>query len=771
MAGPFDDLADTYGVLPGQPDSGAVTPSAPGNFQFPPQTAPSLFLNGGQAPVDIPTAAKTAASHLIAKTTPTSKSVPATTPGSEPFDDLKDYFITGGTEKESPILTTTNPDDDLFGGATKQAEHAFTFGLTTPMEGLANAVVGKARDLFDPTNPDAAKSFGDLYREGVDTEQGKRAVFADQHPYLSAAATGVGLLGSVGPFKNMDVPATLPLKIWQGAKVGAPIGALAGAANSPGEATGTDVAKNAGVGSLWGGILGGAFPAASYFLAPIVQRIGSALGLSPNSQALAAIAARVHAGQSGGGPGVQDIATSLASAPGKPVTVADYAGEEPQALLGSVLRTPGPARQFGTDFLRSRDSDTATRMLSDVDGAFGGGDPTYTAAKNLATDRATAAAPLYSEAYSANPVIASPEIDRILNTKEGRQAMSSAVDMMQSAGKNVAVPDPALTQRLKETTDLGLTEPGTSPGGVAPGLKLQTLDYIKQAMDDIWRPLRGTNQGRIVRNNINSLLGELDNADSTAIRDPNGNITTPGKYAQARSVWSNSKSAEDALEEGGKIYSKAPDQIEDEINSLSPNERDFYTLGAANAIKARVMKTPSKAGDESNVILRNQYIQQAIRPLFANQQDFDTFINSKMRPEQQMWQTTNKTLGNSATAARIAEDTNPEGGELSRAAVSLAGGEPINAVWSGLKAIHGLATGRSPAVNTEIAKQLLSTDPVVQQKLLSSIDAYLNRGNRQMLTTVPFASIGPSTYVQPATSALLARMPFGTSQQSPSSAQ
>lgn len=117
-------------------------------------------------------------------------------------------------------------------------------------------------------------------------------------------------------------------------------------------------------------------------------------------------------------------------------------------------------------------------------------------------EQAKAADALYTEAFQANQSVASPAIDRLLETPAGKEALKRAVVKMQNQMSLVGRPDPELTEAMREAAELGKMD--YVKGGVASGLKLRTLDYVKRALGDM-------EQGAIATSNRDDarIFGEL----------------------------------------------------------------------------------------------------------------------------------------------------------------------------------------------------------------------------------------------------------------------
>jgi len=125
-----------------------------------------------------------------------------------------------------------------------------------------------------------------------------------------------------------------------------------------------------------------------------------------------------------------------------------------------------------------------------------------------------------------------------------------------------------------------------SPGGVAPGLKLETYDLIKQEIDSMANAAKkrvATGQakrGVVVeyRGLAAKLRGELDRLDVTARAGPNSFKPEGGAYAQARKIF----------EEGMPVVSEAEKGIVGQVAKLEANR----TLNAAKILFSTELSSP-----------------------------------------------------------------------------------------------------------------------------------------------------------------------------------
>src|SRR5580700_3087609 len=367
---------------------------------------------------------------------------------------------------------------DTFGNLTNTAARYATFGLSD-LAGAAGSAVG---DVLSG----APGSFGENYNKALARARGEASQFSTEHPYSNALAAlaGAGSAGAPGAAPAAAAP-TLAGRIGTGMLGGAGAGAASGFANSP-----TGSIQDTLIGAGTGALVGAGTPVVGELASiPINAFTRRFLG-GADSQALDRIAGRVTQDERAGGPGVVGIQTALAGANGKPLSIADVGGENTQALAGNVTRMPGEGREVSTGFLGDRSAGAASRMTSDLDTALPAGSA-FTTAQDLMQQRATAARPLYDQAYAANASIASPEINAVLDTPAGKNALAAARVKM-----------------LNDQSTLGQPIPGD--------LSLRTLDYVKRSLDDqIGGAIHGgaNDDARILTGLKKQLVGVMDDAD------------------------------------------------------------------------------------------------------------------------------------------------------------------------------------------------------------------------------------------------------------------
>lgn len=664
-------------------------------------------------------------------------------------------------------------------GFTEQANRAATMGLSDKISALADASGPIIKGIADSVgsnwlamHPDVSMppdqtapppSVSDAYHAALDQQRAIGDAYAANHPVASKVASTFGTIADVpltaggigsvlggGAAAASKVAPTLGGRMLQGAGQGAGIGALTGFGNSNDRsplATAVDTGEGAGFGAL----AGGAAPVvAEHVIQPAINWIARRFGpAAATSQGVQQIADRMRQSASAGGPSAQDILDmgNAANAAGKPWMVADFAGQPVKGIGERVANAPGPGQEFATNALTQRNLGEGSRLESDINAGISGGASHYSAVKALEDSRAAAAGPLYDAAYShpGNKAMVSPMIDRVLETPAGKRALAAARVKMQNDMSLMGKPDAELGAMARAQGIEGT-------GGVATGLSLRSLDYVKRAMDDqIGVAMRAgeKDEARILIGLKNKLLSAIDEADATRPK-LRGMLQQfreqpPGKYAQARAAYSGPSKTAEAVNEGALIFKKHPDQIREEIVNLSPGDREFYKLGAASALRDQIA-SKGTTGDESKLLVNSRLAQSRIRPIFDDEASFQRFMRS-FETENAMHRTYAETLGSSRTARRVAESSEHASGaigHLGRAGLAAIEGAHGAAGLSLFSALRALGGNGNPDVNLAIAKALYSTDHAANSGLLQRLMAVRNAPSMVPSAAVPVASLSAS---------------------------
>lgn len=471
--------------------------------------------------------------------------------------------------------------------------------------------------------------------------------------------------------------------------------------------------------------------AGSATVAPLVRYMAGIKG--PNAALSAAeqeIMRRLGQGTAGGGPTAQDMLDMASRTPDKPLTLMDVGSQPVNALAGRVYRSGGEAKQKIGDALVGRVNAQGQRLEGDV-GKGLSGQKAYSTTQAMMQSRGNAAAPLYKDAYAANPSMASPFLDRVLETPAGKDALSRARVKMQNDLTKMGTPDKELAEQMREA---GQDVP---KGGVSPGLSLRTWDYIKRAYGDMETEANRAGRAddaRIFKDRRREITSALDDLDVTAKAGPNSTKAAGGLYKQARAAYSGPSQSMEALEFGQNALkpSTSIDENAARFKELNTNDQEFARIGLAQSLREMIGKK-DVGTNAARTLAKNPAIQQRIRPFFRSDADYQKFINSATA-EDNMFHASQRTMGGSQTAERLEEDNDLRSSAMRHAAeagIHLSGGNVIGAGTSLMKALSDYS--RSP--NPEFAGELsnLLTEPLNHP------------GSRGMDLLRHFSSVAPAT--------------------------
>jgi hypothetical protein len=179
---------------------------------------------------------------------------------------------------------------------------------------------------------------------------------------------------------------------------------------------------------------------------------------------------------------------------------------------------------------------------------------------------------------------------------------------------------------------------------------LQFWDYTKRAMDDmVSAAFRGgqNDRGRVLAQVTRNLRNQLDKEVPS--------------YADARQAWGGPSQYMDAIEEGRGILSKniTSEELKAQLADMTDAQREGYRIGAVSAIRNQMRGNAAKFADHTRTLRSDEMREKlaAIMPTPEAAQNFEQRLNYEVHSSE----TTNRALGNSATARRQAEMDAGEG--------------------------------------------------------------------------------------------------------------
>ncbi len=323
----------------------------------------------------------------------------------------------------------------------------------------------------------------------------------------------------------------------------------------------------------------------------------------------------------------------------------------------------------------------------------------------LETGRAKAA-PLYSDAFKANQSIKSPVINKILQTPEGKASLGEAVKNMQNEMARVAKPDPELTQMAKELSDIGMMNP--QQGGVANGLKLKTLDYVKKSMDDsIKKAIRAGDDGEVRRISDlkNSLVSEIDKADKS------------GLYAKARATSGDYLSTKKAMEDGLEFLGDDVENISRRMSNMGAAEKQAYRAGVVKTIRNNI--DGKYDGQNVATLFQKPATRQKLQSLLSSK-DYESLL-SDAKATDNIFKLRNQIVGGSPTAGKqiAAQEFDNAGHEFIADAAQH--GLVRTSIKNGINVIKKTFDGLSDKSAGEVADILYETDPKEKYQIVKKL--------------------------------------------------
>ncbi|MDE0880589.1 MAG: hypothetical protein OSB00_18310, partial [Sphingomonas bacterium] len=457
-----------------------------------------------------------------------------------------------------------------------------------------------------------------------------------------------------------------------------------------------------------------------------------------------------------------------------PMSLAD-ADPKFRAVAGSATRLAPAGREYDEQVIEPRGRAQAERAISGIERDFGPTVDVGRTADDLVSQGRTAASPLYEQAYAA-PVVATPEIDTLLNTPAGRaalaraktiaanerrdpQSMGFALDhegnvalnpvnldafqkqaeaksafdaaqeahrvAMRTAGADTNATRDAVVQsraNMQDATAALAARPAEGAAATQRGYTTQTLDYVKRGLDDILEERRDKVTGRL---NLDEYLRSVNQVRGQLVNEVDR--LNPG-YRTARQAYQGPAREKDALVSGyGAVSTRMkPDSMSRIVERLPSNElgqfQSGYRTGMAEHVEGmRLSSDPYAAvwGTPDQMAKAEMLFPDGVSN-FSRQAEL----------EKLMAKTQHETLGGSPTAGRRAADEQFAPGlgvQLAGEAAlgTLTGTPPISAVTRAIRATAGdrfrMGIGGSKKA-ASIAELLLEPDP---SKGLTTIDAMI----------------------------------------------
>lgn len=471
---------------------------------------------------------------------------------------------------------------------------------------------------------------GGTYQQNVAKERARDAQIPTAIKIPGEIAGAVGGTVAAAPIAAGTAAAALPARVLQTLK-GLPemlkyfgLGTIEGAIGGAGGATEGERLSGAGTGAAIGGAVGAAAPSVVRGASTVLQNIKGAV--SPQSGAAADIGRAIVRDETTPAEMVSRFTTAQAERPGV-ATVADVGGENVKGLVERVAQTPGAGRTQVVPALTARQEQQADRLVTDLRTLTGTAKTANEAIENTVAQRATAAKPLYDDAFKFDATT-SPEV-----MKAWKEATATGYGEALTRSKDY---------RLLLQTEYGIKNPADAP------LMVQ-IDAWKRLADDAVASAKidAPNRARVIGKMRDGLIEVIDEANPA--------------YKAARNAWAGPSKFLDEIEEGRGILSRSvsADEFAARFAKLSDVDKEANRIGAISAIISKIGNDTAKLPDITKY-LRSPEMRAKIEALMPTAEAAAAWKN-RLSFEVSSSELTGRALGNSATARRIAEKEDAKG--------------------------------------------------------------------------------------------------------------
>lgn len=468
------------------------------------------------------------------------------------------------------------------------------------------------------------------------------------------AATNIGgrLLGATG---------SLPSQIFFGTGSG---GLIAAADTAARGGNTEDITKSGMIGAGAGGAL------------PLVARGAGALWNAVSGKGVSAEAKQIAQTLKDDGVNPADIPQMLKDL--GPDAMAVDLGPNMQQLGGGLASTPGTAQKTLREAVAVRSKGDTARVANDVAQTVGNAPDIEKLTADIIATRKAAADPLYQQ-VRPQPLKPTGNLKFVFETPMGKEALADAIKIARNDGF-----DPS------------------------SGLTVGVIDYMKQALDDIYKTASKAGQNNRARQaqNLADLLKKEADAQVPA-------------YAAAREAFAGPSQIKDAIETGQTLLNKdvSPMQLQGMLKGMSDGERDALLQG----FQAQVGNMLGNSGNNVRTIrdmLRKPYNESKLRILLG--EDVTNDLLKRVDRQLTFGETDNVVTRNSESARRLAAQArvNPDVKALSTGGDTTVIGLFVQAINA---ARNGLRGKLQPETNARMASFLASgagnVDPAMLQQI------------------------------------------------------
>ena len=541
----------------------------------------------------------------------------------------------------------------------------------------------------------------------------KQKQFGEDVPYVKTPVEIVGGMalpfGLIGKGVKALAPAeqalatgtTLTGQAARGIALGAGTGALSGYGYAE-----KDAGEAAGLGAIFGGVLGGTVPIVIDKAGTLMRNVLNASGIGDQATASSKMLAN-YMQKDNLTPQEAQMALDELRRIGVPNPVIADLGKNLKDLAYSAYVVQSKAKGSTEAFLENRLIDQPNQIVKGLVEKAGLAKNVngYEYLTSLAEEQASAASRAYPKAYSLaiDAVPFRQYVDRPVFVKAYEEAQKRA------AVFGDKLPD---LNAIKNAQSV--------PTDILHQIKIGLDRVVDAETDALTNKVTGYGRDVIkVKNEFNDLI-KAKNPD----------------YAKANAEFADSARIKNSFEMGQKYQSLDVQEAAAKLKGFNEAEREAFRLGMIADINKRVGEF--KGGDFTRQVFKSDNQKLLVRYAFDDQAKYNEFSQFVKGLTEQS-KTAKALIGNSKTAERLA--TQEGAGQIGQMAQSAATGDLFGLAKAAGASMLARSKGISSETSEALQKRLFSVDPIEQRAILTE----LNRRTKSRPTGLISGAAGVGT--------------------------
>ena len=537
--------------------------------------------------------------------------------------------------------------------------------------------------------------------------------FGEDVPYVKTPVEIVGGMalpfGVIGKGVKALAPAeqalatgtTLTGQAARGIALGAGTGALSGYGYAE-----KDAGEAAGLGAIFGGVLGGTVPIVIDKAGTLMRNVLNASGIGNQATASSKMLAN-YMQKDNLTPQEAEMALDELRRIGVPNPVIADLGKNLKDLAYSAYVVQSKAKGSTEAFLENRLIDQPNQIVKGLVEKAGLAKNVngYEYLTSLAEEQASAASRAYPKAYSLaiDAVPFRQYVDRPVFVKAYEEAQKRA------AVFGDKLPD---LNAIKNAQSV--------PTDILHQIKIGLDRVVDAETDALTSKVTGYGRDVIkVKNEFNDLI-KAKNPD----------------YAKANAEFADSARIKNSFEMGQKYQSLDVQEAAAKLKGFNEAEREAFRLGMIADINKRVGEF--KGGDFTRQVFKSDNQKLLVRYAFDDQAKYNEFSQFVKGLTEQS-KTAKALIGNSKTAERLA--TQEGAGQIGQMAQSAATGDLFGLAKAAGASMLARSKGISSETSEALQKRLFSVDPIEQRAILTE----LNRRTKSRPTGLLSGAAGVGT--------------------------